>query len=207
MSRNPYAPAVHAVLKPHGFAKIPGLEWRREADGYLDQIHLQSCGLDRTVTVNIFIRDLATKGLLERITAGIQGGLYYSVRRRIRSFVSVYDKWWARDDPEGPQEVAQLLRDHALPFLDSMHSDEAMISEMRRIIGDRWWGDTNARLDLALLLWRTGRAAEACETLRVSPKRIPENWKAQIEAVRRFVCETPSPPPPADAGRGTEPTA
>ena len=134
MSRNPYAPAVHAVLKPHGFAKIPGLEWRREADGYLDQIHLQSCGLDRTVTVNIFIRDLATKGLLERITAGIQGGLYYSVRRRIRSFVSVYDKWWARDDPEGPQEVAQLLRDHALPFLDSMHSDEAMISEMRRII-------------------------------------------------------------------------
>jgi len=193
MSRNPYAGAVNAVLKPHGFHKVSGIEWQREVDGYLDDVYMHS--VDKAFAVHVRVRDIATKALVERAKPPKAGGSFYSASSALGLLMSRYAKRWPRDDPDGPSQVAAAIEAYALPFLEGLHSIDAMTDYKRRQNEGRWWGDTNHRLDLAVLLWRQGRSKEACDLLQNPPKRIPDSLKTSIEAVRRFVCETPPPAP------------
>jgi len=51
------------------------------------------------------------------------------------------------------------------------------------------WRNMTARMYLAITLYRMGDAAGACEFLQNPPKRLSPAWLAQIEALRRRLCD------------------
>jgi hypothetical protein len=79
--------------------------------------------------------------------------------------------WWPLKEESTPQEMAQVMVSHVVPFLERMHSAAEMekyIEETKygaEIRGRRRFPDWNLLFALAILKHRRGASAEACNLL------------------------------------------
>jgi hypothetical protein len=192
MKRISFPKAVGGVLEPVGFEKTAtrGL-WRRQCGDYLDGIELQISKFFDRITVNVWVRDDVSAAILAKIhPPDREPGIEVPVSLRIGKIVNgpkSLDKWWLRSDPNGPAEIAEMLKTGVLPFLDRVHSLEGMTAYLEMNVVN--WDD---RLNLAVALYRLGEKERA---LKVLDESTPKWWSREkphlvtrIEHLRRIIA-------------------
>lgn len=186
--------AVGKVLAPEGFVG-QGSDWTRVQDGCCDCISLQVVsGLG--TTVNIESVDLVSQAILDEAIPPGSPGLKYPFTERIGQLMEGrLDRFWRRD-ADDPDALAAAVRTYVLPFLDRMHTLEGVKGQLALKAGN--WRSLTARMYLAITLYRMGDTAGACEFLQNPPKRLSPAWVAQIEALRRRLCDTTPAGPPRE---------
>ncbi len=193
MSRASYASTLARLLEPLGFVRDRN-EWRRNHDGHLDSVDLQVSSYGG-VTSNISTKDLTSEQILLEAVPPDSPGLMYAVTYRIGYLMDRTDRWWCRD-PNGPRELTEAVRIHALPFFERMHP----LEEQARALGRGYshkWNDPTRTFYLAIALYRMGERKEACEILAEKiPRRTTPAWVAQIDGLRRRLgCDGAQPSP------------
>ena len=188
MSARDYAKAISAALKPAGFVRVKSRqEWRRELDGFFEEISLQGTRTFPKVTVNFALRHERARTAVYSVAGPGTMGTDFTISDRLGLFLGPYDRWWGRDDPEGPAEVAELIRAKLLPYLDRMHSMDRYIEALtKQFLGERWPYVTPI-LELAVLLHERGEVGRVREILDNPPDRISPEELARVAAVRRLL--------------------
>jgi len=159
VARKSYIAALTEVLQPEGFSR-DGQWWSRTVGTVLEQTDLQRSSVaGGGVTVNLWSKDLETEKILqgiecERPVRIMSGGRISSL---VPSFDG-YDRWW-RNDPDGPLELAGLVRVYGLPWLEGLRSLEAQAKQYGRGGSRQWRNPTLA--PLAVTLYRLGAIDEA----------------------------------------------
>ena len=193
MTRKSYGAALDEVLKPMGFAR-DGTEWSRTAGTVVETVGLQTSAIAGT-TANLWSYDAATNDLLKDAIPWKPDVTMVLRAWRIGTLMDGYDRWW-KNDPNGPEELAEAVKIHAPPFFERWRSLEDQARYFGRA-APRWTsGNTSSRMYLALTLYRMGELEEACAALQHPPKTIPASWLAEAESIRKWLgC----PPRPGDA--------
>jgi hypothetical protein len=184
VTRKSYTAALDAVLKPMGFTR-QGKDWSRQVGTISEHVGLQVSSIAGT-TANLWSYDVATNDLLkEAIPWKAEIAMVLSPWR-IGILMTGYDRWW-KNDPNGPDELAQAIKVHAPPFFEARRS----LEDQARFFGraePRWKpGNTASRIYLALTLYRLGEVEEACAALQSPPRTAPASWLAQAESVRKWL--------------------
>lgn len=184
MKRLTYSKSVGDVLVAAGFHKSGRNRWLREVGEYLDAVDIQMGRDLKDLTVNLHLRNRVAKDLINASAPAGAPGLSYTLSKRLGLLEGRFDKWWNRSDPEGPAQVADAIKTHALPFLDGLHSLEALMTYLEPERETKW-RDTTRRMELAITLARLGRNQDAIDLLSDPPKRIDGPWLATVENLRR----------------------
>lgn len=148
MSRRTYSGALDRLLKPLGFSRDKR-NWTRVRGDIWDCVNLQKSWSDGAVTVNLYGKDLETERILKSIPCECGLGIVL-LGQRIGSLIDGHDRWW-KNNPDGPGELAEAVRLHALPWFDRIQSLEDQ--------ADLWYG--RAAVDP----WRTPNIAAKAITL------------------------------------------
>lgn len=184
MTRKSYVTALDEVLKPMGFTR-QGKEWSRRIGTVVEHVGLQASSIAGT-TANLWSYDAATNDLLKQAVASNPDAGMVLRAWRIGTLMNGYDRWW-KNDPNGPDELAEAIRVHAPPFFEGRRS----LEDQARLFGraePRWKpGGTASRIYLALTLYRMGELEEACAALRNPPKTAPASGLAEAESVRKWL--------------------
>lgn len=174
--------ALDVILKPAGFRRTRRL-WNRAAGDFVDVVDLQIGKALDTFTVNAGV---AIPSMIHTVW-GRRAMSHYSdpdcvVRTRIARLAFGRDKFWEVADPEAPAEVAAIVREHAIAYLERMHSLRAV---EEALVGDGAEHDAYPppRLYLAMVRHLTGRTSDGCRTLAAGP--IPTAWLDHVARVRR----------------------
>ena len=188
MTRKTYQSAIEEVLRPEGFVLQvePGRRnktWRRDEGGSRDEVYLEHVQ-DLGVTISLSTVNLAAMEFLRDVAGTV--GMVIPVHCRIDALIGGKSRWWKKD-PNGPAEVAELIRTYALPFFEGEHDVGRQLTRFGR--GREKWGGVVSRLYLAATLHLMGETQEACEALRNIPRTTPSSWKARVEQMRlRLGC-------------------
>lgn len=202
MSRPSYAKALTKLLQPLGFQR-DGYDWIRVRGDIWECVNLQISWLGG-VTANIEMKDLETEKILQSIPCDPPIFLQ-PVSTRIGRLIDQHDRWW-KNDPNGPEELAEAVSTYGLPWFDTVRTVEDQ--------ADRWYGRARASLwrssdyplggvspwrmsivPLAVTLYRMGELAEAralfeapvpktANPLSVTRGRRVQQWlNSQAEAI------------------------
>ena len=175
MTRSSYRKTIDAVLAPLGFRR-EGDQWTRMRGDIQEKVDLQKSSI-AGVTVNLFAKDLETVRILSSIPCEFPIGII-QIGLRIGQLIDGYDRWW-KNDPDGPRELAELVRVHAVPWFDRVRSLEDQASKWYyRETPGRWKSPNNPAL--AVTLYRLGELDEA---LALFDEPVPKT------AVPRFVAK------------------
>jgi len=197
MRRQSYAKALDLALRPFGFTR-QGDDWIRIRGDMFECINRQSSWLGG-VTVNLDVKDLETEKLFLEIFAD-EGAIQIlsSKEARIGELIDGYDRWWKKDEPNGPAEMAEAVVRYGLPWFDPILSLEEQAAN---------WFDREGALtsrgyhwpslvQLALTLYRMGEVEEACRVVNKPVPRTAHPAAAQkVAKVRNWLGR------PAIAGR------
>ena len=160
MTRLSYTKALHNLLVPLGFSREKTM-WSRVTGEILEQVDLQKSWIDGAVTVNLWVKNIETDRIVRTIPCKhVLGALPQIVRiGRIVDGPMSLDRWW-KNNPDGPVEVASLVRDHGLPWFSKVTTleDEALFWYGRGKLGT--WNKGNLAA-LAVTLCRLGELDEA----------------------------------------------
>jgi hypothetical protein len=180
----PYAKALHALLKPLGFART-GNNWTRIRGDIWECVNIQGSWLGG-VTVNVSAKDLKTAEILEAIPC--EEELWLSaVTTRVGHLIDGYDRWW-KDQPNGPAEMAEAVRVYGLPWFDRVRSVE---DQAEKWYG-RYWDKSpwrNTRLpELAVTLYRLGEVEEALKLFEAPERKTtPPRLVSECRCVERWL--------------------
>lgn len=160
MTRLSYTKAIDGVLNPLGFQREKSI-WTRIRDDMEEKLDLQKSWIDGSVTVNVWAKDLETDRILKSIPCNqTMGIIQFGVRiGKLIDGPNGLDRWW-KNNPNGPTELADLVRAFAVPWFDRVKTPEDQ--------ADKWygrgtkypWGSPNAPA-LAVTLYRLGALDEA----------------------------------------------
>lgn len=177
------------ALSPVGFQRKKAT-WNRESGQFVDVLDIQISKAKSSVTLNI--------GVMERdVYAATWGGdsepfveaPNCTVHARIGELLDGKDKWWDLQDADAAEvEIVSCVRDHAVPFLERMHSLQEMCN---------WLVTSGASsrkyplplIYLAVLRHRLGEQTEACSMLADLNVRALGAWKSRAKEVsERLGC-------------------
>lgn len=200
MSIKDFERAIVAVLRPAGFVRFKSRrEWRRERDGFLEEVDLQKFRYEPVVTVNYALRHQGARLCVYDVAGCAASGALFPIQGRIGDFLGPMSLSWNADDPAGPPAVQELIRTRLLPYFERMQTVGPYIEELTKYC-PRWsrWGTVTHRLELAVLLHMTGAAEDARQLLTGAPDKVGPEQKARIVAVYRHLFgEDPPAPTPA----------
>lgn len=197
MKRQSYPKALDDALRPFGFER-QGDDWIRVRGDMWECVNRQSSWLGG-VTVNLDMKDLQTEKLFLSIFASSGAIQMPTIGARIGELIDGYDRWWKKDEPNGPAEMAQAVVEHGLPWFDRVRTLEEQAAN--------WYGRAGALtsrgyhgsslVGLALTLYRMGEREEAC---RVLSKPVPRTAiRSSVEKVARvrdwLGCRSADPAP------------
>jgi hypothetical protein len=154
------------------------------------------------VMVNFDMKDLETEKLFLSIFAASGAIQLPTIGARIGELIDGYDRWWKKDEPTGPAEMAQAVVDRGLPWFDRVRSLEEQAAN--------WYGRAGALtspgyhspslVGLALTLYRMGELEEACRVLNKPVPRTAIPSSVEKVALVRDWLRCP-PPDPAEGCR------
>jgi hypothetical protein len=190
-----YAKAIDQALRPHGFIKS-GNNWTRVRGDMWECVNRQSSWLGG-VTVNLEMKDLET----ERIYVAVFGsevslGLP-PISQRIGHLIGNADRWWSKDEVDGPADLADAVVKFGLPWFDRVRTLQEQ--------AENWYGRSLPRtgrrfhafsmIVLALTLYRMGEIEEACGVLRTPvPKIAGASVERRFAKVREWIgCDQAAP--------------
>lgn len=181
MTRLSYTKAIDGVLQPLGFERS-GKDWTRVRGDIWDCVNLQKSWVDGSLTVNLYAKDLETERILKSIMCDTVLGVR-PVYERIGPLIDGYDRWW-KNDPNGPAELAEAVRMHALPWFDRIQSleDQALHWHFRSATAQPW--RRRDLPELAVTLYRLGELEEA---LALFDAPVPKTAIATLVAEGRCV--------------------
>lgn len=186
--RRSYASALDRVLDPMGF-KRSGDDWVRVRGDMWECVNRQTSWLGG-VTVNLLMKDLETEKLFLSIF-GPEGAIQMPpIDTRIGALIDGYDRWWKREELDGPNEMAEAVVRYGLPWFDRVRTLEQQAVNWfgrRTALSERGYHGASL-VGLALTLHRMGEGEEACEVLRkpVPKTAIPANIE-RVARVRRWL--------------------
>jgi len=187
MSAKDFEQAIVAVLRPAGFVRFKRRrEWRRERDGFLEEVDLQKFRWEPVWTVNFALRHQVARSRIAEVAGVSPSEASFPIVRRIGVFLGPMDLSWREDDPEGPAIVQELIQTRLLPYFDRMQTMRPYLDELMKYYGGRWTLVT-PRLELAVLLHQTGAAEDARQLLTDPPDRIGSEEQARVAAVYRHL--------------------
>jgi hypothetical protein len=184
MSRKNPATWLTNVLGPEGFAR-GGKAWTRSKDGLVDVVTAQVSKAGGEVTVNTGVCDPEIyRACWGRPLSTSINEANCTVRARAGQLVDGHDRWWRLDDPDAPQAMRIIVRDYVLPFIERMHSGDAM---------EQYLLDTGVVsqhypppiIYLALLKHRRGIVDEACILLQDLEKQTTGPWHKRVRDVAK----------------------
>jgi hypothetical protein len=185
MSRTPrYAKALHALLKPLGFAR-KGNEWTRIRDDIWERVDIYGSWLGG-VTVEVSAKDLRTAEILEAIPCAEE--LWLSpITLFVGTLIDGRSHWWT-DEPDGPAEMAEEVRVYGLPWFDRVRSVEDQAAKWYgRYSTEGPWRNPSLPA-LAVTLYRLGELDEAL-ALFAAPERKTSiaSYVAKCRCVERWL--------------------
>lgn len=192
MGRKSYPQALDTALRPFGFTR-EGDDWVRVRGDMWECVNRQSRWLGG-VTVNLFQMDLKTDQLYVEIFGPDEPRPFVAQDMRIGKLINGYDRWWTRDDVNGPEEMAQAVVKFGLPWFDRVRTieEQAVHWYGRDVIlpDERQYGQRN--LVLALTLWRLGLHDEVRRLAERKPRRTSPEWDIQRMArLREWLATQP----------------
>jgi hypothetical protein len=181
MNARDVAEELDGALKPLGFRRQK-TTWNRKFGSFVDVVDVQVGKAGDTITVNAGV-------LHPDVHAKCWGDLPQSiqepsctVRARIGQLVDGKDLWWQLDADGVAGEIAEKVNIHVLPFLEQMHSLDAM----ERFL-------TNAQvvkqkyplpiIYLAILKYEQGDVDAACRLLVDLKKKTVGAWQGRISQI------------------------
>lgn len=165
MSPRTYAAALNEVLKPMGFVR-QGDWWSRQVGEVLEQVDLQTSVIAGK-TANLWSKNLETERLLSSIVCETPLRIF-QLGMRIGELSHGRDKWWLKD-PNGPDELAAAVADHAEPWFATRRTLEGQARSFGRGGARPWWGSNTCAL--AATLFRLGEIDEALALFTDPPPR------------------------------------
>lgn len=143
-------------------------------------------------TVNLFIKNIETEKVYVQIFASDGVTAMGSISVRIGQLIDNHDKWWG-DEPDGPEEMADLTVRFGLPWFDRFQTLEDQAAN--------WYGRHSTRMrgyngpsliGLGLTLYRMGQLDEACAVLsKPVPKTAIKVWVEKVARVREWLgCQS-----------------
>lgn len=186
--RRTYASALDQALAPMGF-KRSGDDWVRVRGDMWEGVNRQSSRLGG-VTVNFLMKDIETEKLFLSIF-GPEGAVQMPpIATRIGALIDGYDRWWKREEVNGPIEMVEAVIRYGLPWFDQVRTLEQQAENWfgrRTALSERGYHGLSL-VGLALTLHRMGETAEACDVLRkpVPKTAIPANVQ-RVARVRQWL--------------------
>jgi hypothetical protein len=178
--------ALDEALRPFGF-KRNGDDWIRVRGDMWECVNRQSSWLGG-VTTNLYMKDLETEKLFLEIFAPEGAIQMPPISTRVGTLIDGYDRWWSKDEPNGPADMAEAVVTYGLPWFDKVRTLEEQAAHWfgRRTASRGYHGQP--MIGLALTLYRMGELEEACETLRrpVPKTAIPASVKS-VASVRKWL--------------------
>lgn len=188
MSTKPVIASMDELLKPLGFARHKAI-WNRQSDCFVDVIDLQTSKAGDTMTINagVLHPEVHRKCWATEPPAVIEEPSC-TVRVRVGQLVEGKDLWWRLNDHGIVNDVAENLTAHVLPFLERMHSVEAMEQFLTtaQVTKQKYPPPV---IYLAILKNERGDSESACALLTELGKRTVGAWKTRIsEVAERLAC-------------------
>lgn len=172
---------VTRILAAQGFERI-GATWSRGSGDYIDAIDLQRSSFRDEVTLNVGVIDKQIAGRLWGAGLEEPNPSMGTVQVRLGELVHGRDRWWDIDDDAAIGEMLSAVEREAIPFVDRMHSTEAMVEAL----GARARRSTPDNLYFALLKARSGDLSTACVELDTAIRRsVSAQWTTRFEGFRR----------------------
>jgi len=182
MNTKPVVAQLDKLLASVGFTRQK-MTWNRKTAPFVDVVDLQPSKTGDALTVNAGVTDPRvhkvcwgedTPAFVEEPTC--------TVRARIGQLVDGKDIWWRDDGENVASEIVERVREHVLPFLDRMHSMEAMVEQLA--------GSGVAKqkypppiIYLGILKWKNGDVAGANTLLSDLRKNTVGAWQKRVDEV------------------------
>jgi len=180
--------SMDELLKPLGFARNK-TTWNRKSDSFVDVIDVQTSKAGDTITINagVFHPDVHRKCWATEPTAIVEEPSC-TVRARVGQLFDGKDLWWRLDDARILNDVVEKLNAHVLPFLERMHSLEAMEQFLtdRQVMKQKY---PPPAIYLAILKSERGDRTGACALLTELGEKSVGAWRTRIgEVAGRLGC-------------------
>lgn len=186
MARRSYSTVMDKALKPYGFTR-DRLKWTRVRGDVIEMIDIQPSRYSGR-TANVSIKNLETEKIYAEILEPLGDTYMFWISSRLGHLIDNCDRWW-EDQPDGPEDMAALTVQYALPWFDEFSSLEQQATQ--------WYGRgiENSRgyyapglIGLALTLYRMGEIDEALSVLaKPVPKLAIRSWVAKVVRVRDWL--------------------
>jgi hypothetical protein len=192
MAKSGISKKLDTVLEPLGFQRRRATWNRRVAAGLVDVVDVQVSknGSSSTVNAGVFHPTCYQQCWPSSLPDFIEEPMC-TVRARIGDLIHSADGrdvWWARGDPAAEDEIVENVRKHVLPFLERMHSNDAM---------ERFLSDAQVTkkfypppvIYLATLKYERGDLAGACTVIREFRTKVRGAWKETVaDLAARMGC-------------------
>jgi len=188
MNTRPVIARMDELLEPLGFARHKAT-WNRQSDSFVDVIDVQTSKAGNTMTINagVLYPEVYKKCWAIEPPAVIEEPSC-TVRVRVGELVEGKDLWWCLNVEGIVDDVAEKVTAYVLPFLERMHSLEAMEQFL-----------TTAQVTkrkyplpviyLAILKSERGDSTGACVLLTELGKKTVGAWRTRIsEVAERLGC-------------------
>jgi len=115
------------LLKPIGFVRHKDV-WNRKFGTFIDVIDIQTSKAGDTITINSGVLNSEVSKLFSGAPLGSTNVDEPSctVRARVGQLIDDKDLWWSLSDSAIEKDVVEKVVTYVLPFLERMHSIEAM---------------------------------------------------------------------------------
>lgn len=182
MSADSIITRLDSELTPKGFRRKKAT-WNREQGALVEVIDIQASKVGDTVTMNVGVLSrpnyLACWG---HDAASFIEEPECTVRTRVGRLIDNKDRWWDVGTTSAAEEMVDCLRLRILPFLDRMHSLEAMRD---------WLTSTGmpspksplSSISFAVLQAQLGDVGAACAALAELELKSLGAWKARVQEV------------------------
>jgi hypothetical protein len=177
------------VLAPHGFVRKSST-WRRDVGEFMDVIEFQRDHADFTVNVGVLTKTVYEVLWSKPAPALAQAPECTIYVGQLSGFRAKPSGWWDLTDPAALLEVADIVRNAVLPFMERMHAR----AEQRRYLRETKLRDWSTPFNEAILMFESGEHAEACTMLRNYKNRYSKSIEASAnEIADRLGCPKRGP--------------
>jgi hypothetical protein len=158
--------------------------WNRTAYPFVDVIDLQVSKAGDRLTINAgVLYPRAYQRCWARDPTRFVDEPSCTVRARIGQLIGGQDLWWPSDDNSATADIISKLRLYILPFIEDMHSQEAMVNflENSRVTEQSY---PPPIIYLAALKFEQGDRSAACALLDDLQPRMVGAWKSRVDQIR-----------------------